>query len=168
MASSYLPSAPRRRRGRPARFEVREAPAPYHTTLGPARVLVDTNVLIDVFASDPRWFDWSSAQLARVIDTRQAVINPIVYAEVAATFEAIEALDAALNDLAMLREHLPWPAAFLASKAHRRYRARGGKREQTLADFFIGAHAAIADYTLLTRDGRRYREYFPKLRVIAP
>lgn len=157
------------RRGRPPRFAVREPTTPYVVAAAARRrVLVDTNVLIDVLANDPQWYEWSGEQLARVIDEGSPIINPIVYAEVAATFESMETLDATLNGFELAREHLPWAAAFLASKAHRLYRTRGGARTTTLPDFFIGAHAALADYTLLTRDARRYREYFPRLRLIAP
>ena len=151
---------------RPRRFEVREPRVAYRAET--SKVLVDTNVLIDILVDDPAWCDWSSARLAEVIDTAQPLINVIVYAEVAATFESLEALETALNGLSLTREHVPWEAAFLASKAHRLYRRRGGARTTTLSDFFIGAHAAIAGHTLLTRNATRYREYFPKLRLIAP
>jgi predicted nucleic acid-binding protein len=158
-----------RRPGRPSRFDVRESSARYAVEpTAPRRVLVDTNVLIDVLANDPTWYEWSARELGRVIDEAQPVMNPIVYAEVAANYDSIEALDSTLNSFNLMREHLPWQAAFLAARAQVLYRARGGKRATTLPDFFIGAHAALAGYTLLTRDAQRYREYFPKLAVIAP
>lgn len=65
------------------------------------------------------------------------------------------------------REHLPYEAAFLAGKAFRRYREAGGARTAPLPDFYIGAHAAVAGYRLLTRDARRYRTCFPRLELIA-
>jgi predicted nucleic acid-binding protein len=130
--------------------------------------LVDSNVLLDLLTEDEEWQDWSAAALERCAEAGRLIVNPIIYAEVSIGFDAIEDLDAALPASYFTREPLPWPAAFLAGKAHAAYRRRGGARRQPLPDFYIGAHAAIAGYTLLTRDARRYRTYFPKLRLIAP
>ena len=96
------------------------------------------------------------------------MINPIVYAEVSVGFDRIEDLEDALPGEYFVREPLPWDAAFLAAKAFLKYRRRVGARRSSLPDFYIGAHAAIAGYTLLTRDPRRYRRYFPRLRLVAP
>ena len=96
------------------------------------------------------------------------MINPIIYAEVSIGFTRVEELDDVLSADYFAREALPWEAAFLAGQAFVRYRRRGGARVHPLPDFYIGAHAAIAGYALLTRDARRYRSYFPKLRLIAP
>ena len=130
--------------------------------------LVDSNVILDVFTEDDAWLDWSSAALERCADAGRLLINPIVYAEVSLRFESIEELDDALPREYFVREDLPWSAAFLATQAFLKYRRRGGQRTHPLPDFYIGAHAAIGGYALLTRDPRRYRTYFPKLRVIAP
>lgn len=140
--------------------------APTHAAHTP--VLVDSKVWIDLFGSDPNWFDWSAEQVAGLVDRLLIVINPIVYAEIAAGFASLEALDAALAPFAARREALPWEAAFLASQAFQRYRERGGIRRSPLPDFYIGAHAALRGYTLLTRDAARYRQYFRKLRIVAP
>jgi hypothetical protein len=130
--------------------------------------LVDSNVLLDVLTDDADWADWSASQLAEAARTGVLVINPIIYAEVAAGFERIEDLDEALPAHYYRRFPLPFEAAFLAGQCFVSYRRRGGDRRSTLPDFYIGAHAALAGLTLLTRDARRYRRYFPKLRVIAP
>jgi len=130
--------------------------------------LVDSNVLIDVLGEDEDWVDWSASMLARAAEQGPLVINPLVYAEVSIAFDGIEELDDALPADYFVREPLPWEAAFLAGKAFVNYRRRGGTRRSALPDFYIGAHAAIAGYTLLTRDARSYRTYYPKLRVIAP
>lgn len=130
--------------------------------------LVDSNVILDVVSEDEDWVDWSSAMLGRAAETGRLVINPIVYAEVSVGFDSIEALDEALPASYYARESLPWDSAFLAARAFLSYRRRGGSRRATLPDFYIGAHAAIAGYTLLTREPRRYRAYFPKLKIIAP
>lgn len=130
--------------------------------------LVDSNVLLDIITEDDEWLDWSSSALSACAERGRLVVNPLVYAEVSLGFSAIEDLDDALPAEYFVREPLPWAAAFLAGKAFMQYRRRGGARPHPLPDFYIGAHAAIAGYTLLTRDARRYRTYYPKLRVIAP
>jgi predicted nucleic acid-binding protein len=131
-------------------------------------VLVDSNVLLDLMTEDARWFQWSSQAIETATERTRLVINAIVYAEVSVRFSRIEDLEEALPRDMFEREHLPYKAAFLAGKAFAAYRRRGGVRTSTLPDFFIGAHAAVAGYELLTRDGARYRTYFPKLALIAP
>ena len=133
-----------------------------------AGVLVDSNVLLDVMTEDPTWFNWSSAALARAAESDLLIVNPLVYAEVSIRFERIEKVDAALPRTLFRRDDLPWEAAFLAGKCFRAYRRRGGTRRSPLPDFYIGAHAAIRGYALLTRDVTRYRSHFPALRLIAP
>lgn len=131
-------------------------------------VLVDTNVLIDVAAEDPTWFDWSASRLSQAATREGLAINPIVYAELSVHYDTLEALEQALSGHPFARLALPWDAAFVAGKAYRRYRSRGGAKRSPLPDFYIGAHAAVAGLALLTRDAKRYREYFPRLRLIAP
>jgi len=125
-------------------------------------------VLLDVLTEDAEWVDWSASALARAADRGRLVINPLVYAEVAIGFDRIEDLDATLDAATFERRPLPWEAAFLAGKVFQKYRAAGGLRRSPLPDLYIGAHAAIAGLTLLTRDARRYRSYFPRLRIVAP
>ena len=96
------------------------------------------------------------------------IINPIIYAEVSVRFDTIEEVEEVLPPEYFERAQLPWEAAFLAGKAFEWHRRRGGLKRSPLPDFYIGAHAAVAGMTLLTRDARRYRAYFPKLRIIAP
>ena len=131
-------------------------------------VLVDANVLLDIMTQDERWSDWSANALAQAGDRYRLVVNPIIYAEVSIRYSRIEDLDEALPKGMFDREPLPYEAAFLAGKAFLAYRQRGGVKGSPLPDFFIGAHAAVAGYSLLTRDAARYRTYFPKLPVIAP
>ncbi|MDZ4370321.1 MAG: type II toxin-antitoxin system VapC family toxin [Phenylobacterium sp.] len=130
--------------------------------------LVDANVILDVMTEDPTWFEWSASALASAGDRSRLVINPIIYAEVSVRYSRVEALDADLPADLFSREAIPFPAGFLAGKCFAAYRSRGGSRTSTLPDFFIGAHAAISGYKLLTRDARRYRTYFPRLDLIAP
>lgn len=130
--------------------------------------LVDSSVLLDVLQEDDEWLDWSASMLAKAAERGPLVINPLIYAETSVSFDTIEALDEALPAAYFTREPLPWEAGFLAAKAFVAYRRRGGARRSPLPDLYIGAHAAIAGHTLLTRDPVRFRTYFPKLRLIAP
>lgn len=133
-----------------------------------SRVLVDSNVLLDVLTDDPQWGDWSAAQLDACAAQGGLAINPIIYAEVSVGFERIEDLDAALAPNVFARLPLPWEAGFLAGKAFLSYRRAKGARTSPLPDFYIGAHAAIEGMPLLTRDAKRYRTYYPKLALICP
>ena len=129
--------------------------------------LVDSNVLIDILKNVPPWRDWSRARLTEAANLGSVFVNQIIVAETAIRFERPDAASSlAIEELS--REGIPWDAAFQAGQAHRRYRDRGGSRERTLPDFFIGAHAQARGYRLLTRDPRRYREYFTNLDIIAP
>ena len=130
--------------------------------------LIDANVLLDYLEEGSEWEDWSASMIASVSEAGVVVINPIVYAEVSVGFQSVDDLDDALPPEYFSRAPLPWDAAFLAAKVFEQYRRRGGVRRSPLPDFYIGAHAAVTGMTLLTRDARRYRAYFPKLRIIAP
>jgi predicted nucleic acid-binding protein len=133
-----------------------------------AGTLVDSNVILDVLTEDAAWGDWSASMLAETARTGPLAINPIIYAEVSIRFDRIEDLDDALPLRYYRRLPLPWEAGFLAGQCFVAYRRRGGPRRSPMPDFYIGAHAAIAGFALLTRDARRYRQYFPTLRIIAP
>ncbi|MCX7375867.1 MAG: type II toxin-antitoxin system VapC family toxin [Alphaproteobacteria bacterium] len=131
-------------------------------------IFVDSNVLLDVLTEPSEWAKWSAATLAAAANRAPLVINAIVYAEISVHFPTIEALEAALPRNLLRREPISENAAFLAGKAFLAYRRRGGTRTAPLPDFLIGAHAATAGHTLLTRDSNRYRTYFPRLPLIAP
>ncbi|MCQ6258982.1 type II toxin-antitoxin system VapC family toxin [Pseudomonas sp. Fig-3] len=131
-------------------------------------ILVDTNVLIDVLENDPVWADWSIQQLRAQSQAHDLVINPIIYAELSQTFSTFEALDEVVTELGLLMQEVPRPALFLAGKAFVRYRKVGGGKNNVLADFFIGAHAAVNGLPLLTRDAKRYRSYFPSVALVVP
>lgn len=133
-----------------------------------AATLVDSNVLLDILTEDDEWFEWSADRLTDAASAGSIVINPIIYAEVSPRFERIEDLDEALPTDYYRRVSLPWEAAFLAGQCFVTYRRRGGERRSPMPDFYIGAHAAVSGLTLLTRDARRYRKYFPTLRIVAP
>ena len=130
--------------------------------------LVDSNVLLDILTEDPAWFDWSSDALETAADIGRLVINPVIYSEVSVRFTTIEELEEVVPRSIFEREALPFEAAFLAGKAFVTYRKRGGVKLSPLPDFFVGAHAAVAGYRLLTRDASRFRAYFNGLNLIAP
>jgi predicted nucleic acid-binding protein len=130
--------------------------------------LIDSNVLIDVFADDARWFDWSMTQLEEAALSGPLLINDVVYAETSIRYRSVERFDAALARASITVVPTPRMALFLAGKAFTRYRNGGGARTGVLPDFFIGAHAMVERMPLLTRDARRYRHYFPTVELIAP
>lgn len=132
-------------------------------------ILVDSNVLIDVVQPTGEWRDWSLEQIRKLGGNFNLVINAIIYSEVSAKFESRAGLDAVLPPGRFIREELSFDAAFLAGKVHARYRGHDvNRRQPTLPDFFIGAHALVKGHRLLTRDARRYRSYFPEVEIIAP
>ncbi|UYO94990.1 type II toxin-antitoxin system VapC family toxin [Pollutimonas sp. M17] len=131
-------------------------------------ILVDTNVLLDIVTDDPVWADWSIQQLESASLRGPLLINDVVYAEWSIGYEHIEALDNAIAHMALLFHRVPTSALFLAGKAFRQYRSQAGTKDSVLPDFFIGAHAAVLDIPLLTRDTGRYRRYFPTLSLITP
>ena len=131
-------------------------------------MLVDTNVLVDVLEDDPEWADWSIGQLRTQSRVHRLIINPVIYAELSLTFSTVEALDEVLAGMQLPVVEMPRSALFLAGKAFAQYRRRGGTKGNVLADFFIGAHAAVAGWPILTRDGSRYQSYFPTVNLVMP
>jgi predicted nucleic acid-binding protein len=131
-------------------------------------VMIDSNVLLDILTRDPLWYPWSAAAVESVADRFRLVINAVIYSEISVRYSRIEDVEAALPKSMFEREPIPYEAAFLAGKSFLIYRRGGGTKRSPLPDFFIGAHAAVAGYRLLTRDAVRYRTYFPKLSLIAP
>ena len=130
--------------------------------------LVDTNVLLDIFTDDATWRSWSERALRDALTAGGAAVNPIIYAETSLAFAAAALLDRSLDALLLARLPLPYGAAFLAGRAFLRYRRAGGVRASPLPDFYIGAHAAADDLTLVTRDAGRYRTYFPSVKLMTP
>jgi predicted nucleic acid-binding protein len=131
-------------------------------------LLVDTNVLLDVLADDPVWADWSLRQLRIQAQVHELAINPVIYAELSLAFDSVQALDAALAGMGLSLQELPRPALFLAGRAFVKYKHEGGTKSNVLADFFIGAHAAVQGWGILTRDAKRYRNYFPRVALVTP
>lgn len=131
-------------------------------------ILVDTNVLLDLVTDDPVWAAWSQQQLDLASTRDELAINDIVYAELSIGYARMEPLDEMIRSVGLVNAAMPRPALFLAGKAFQRYRSAGGRRTGVLPDFFIGAHAVIADAALITRDAARYRSYFPGMVLIAP
>ena len=130
-------------------------------------VIVDTNILIDIYTQDDAWEERSAAALASAADAEVLVINPIIYAELAVGIARIEELNEFLG-ADFRRDSLPWEAAFIAGKAFLAYRRKGGSKTSPLPDFYIGAHAAVQGMRILTRDPKRYTSYFPTVEIIEP
>ena len=131
-------------------------------------ILIDSSVLLDLVEAHPLWREWSEAALVRAANEDDLLINVIVYAEISRSFTSAAKLDAFLHATQIGIEAIPAAAAFAAARAHHVYREAGGARTATLPDFFIGAHAAVNGYRLLTRDAKRVRTYFPKIDLITP
>jgi len=131
-------------------------------------VLVDSNVILDIFLDDPNWADWSESALANYSANTTLYINPIVYTEVSVGFEKIEGLESALHKGGFQMLEIPKEALFLAGKVYLKYRAGKGTKRSPLPDFYIGAQAAVLDLDLITRDVTRYRTHFPTIRLIYP
>jgi predicted nucleic acid-binding protein len=131
-------------------------------------MLVDTNVLIDVLENDPDWSDWSIDQLRTQSQIHKLIMNPIIYSELSLSFSKVEALNEALEKMELELLELPRAALFLAGKAFLQYRRKGGMKNNVLSDFYIGAHAATSKLPLLTRDAKRYKNYFPTVKLITP
>jgi hypothetical protein len=131
-------------------------------------ILVDTNVLLDVLQDDPQWAEWSQGELESASLQDSLAINVVIYSELSMAFDRIEDLDAVLFEASLSLEPIPREALFLAGKAYLSYRRRPGAKQGVLPDFYIGAQAAIDGFAILTRDPKRYRSYFPTVRLIAP
>ena len=130
--------------------------------------LVDSSVILDIFLDDPKWGNWSEGILSGLSGRRDLFINSIIYAEVSIGFKRIEELERAVSGCGLKTISIPREALFLAGKAFYRYKSRKGKKVAPLPDFFIGAHAAVEELELVTRDVRRIKTYFPTVRIISP
>ena len=132
--------------------------------------LVDSNIIIDLFGqrSIPDQRMWSMEKLLDAAVEGRVCMSAVVWAEITQPYTDEGKLYDLLQPFTLVNEDLPFAAAFPAGQAHRRYRERGGRRERTLPDFLIGAHALVAGHRLLTRDASRYRDYFPDLDIISP
>ena len=131
-------------------------------------MLIDTNVLLDLVTNDPKFAEWSIAQLEATSLTGPLLINDVIYAELSVRYETKEKLDEFIDGIGLKLEPIPPAALFLAGKVFQQYRQAGGTKTGVLPDFFIGAHAAVLKLQLLTRDVGRYRTYYPTLKLITP
>ncbi len=131
-------------------------------------VIVDSNIILDVFLNDLKWADWSESKLEEYSYSSSLYINSIIYSEISIGFKLIEELEAAVHKAGLQLLEIPKEALFLAGKAFLKYRRRKGAKRTPLPDFFIGAQAAVLNFDLLTRDVSRYQSYFPTVKLIAP
>ena len=130
--------------------------------------MIDSNVILDIVTKDEDWYGWSSTNLETLAQENLVAINSIIYAEVSIGFQKIEEVEELFAPKFFIREMIPWEASILAGKCFLAYRKKGGVKSSPLPDFFIGAHAMVRGWPLLTRDSARYRTYFPKLDLICP
>ncbi len=131
-------------------------------------VLVDSNIVLDVFLNDPKWADWSESKLDEYDQLGILYINSIVYSEISVSFKRIEDLESAIAKAGLQMLEIPKEALFLAGKAYLKYKKRKGTKRTPLPDFFIGAQAAVQNLDLITRDVYRYQSYFPTVKLITP
>jgi predicted nucleic acid-binding protein len=131
-------------------------------------ILVDTNVLLDVLEDDSEWAVWSQEKLDSASATETLAINAIIYSELSIAFARIEELEAVIAEALLNVESIPREALFLAGKAFLKYRRGRGSKQSVLPDFYVGAHAAVMQWPILTRDAKRYRGYFPEVQLITP
>ena len=135
---------------------------------GSAGALVDTNIWIDCIDATSPWHEWAVEQLQRQSERSPLHVNLIIYTELLVPGPNVDALDALLDVYDTLRSPLPWACASLTAVAFALYRRRGGSKSKPLPDFYIGAHAAVANLSLITRDPAPYKSYFPRLVLVAP
>jgi predicted nucleic acid-binding protein len=152
-------------RWRPARVVAAASLTGYD---GSAGALVDTNVWVDCIDAASPWHEWAVDALQACSVRAPLHVNVIVYTELLVPGPDVAALDGLLDVYEARRSPLPWACAALAAKAFSLYRRRGGTRLLPLPDFFIGAHAAVANLSVLTRDRAGYATYFPRLALLAP
>ncbi|MBW1852768.1 MAG: type II toxin-antitoxin system VapC family toxin [Deltaproteobacteria bacterium] len=131
-------------------------------------VLVDSNIVLDVFLNDPKWADWSESKLDEYDQLGILYINSIVYSEISIGFERIEDLESAIAKAGLQILEIPKEALFLAGKVYLKYKKRKGTKRTPLPDFHIGAQAAVPHLDLITRDVSRYQSYFPTVKLITP
>lgn len=131
-------------------------------------ILVDSNIILDIFLNDPNWADWSETTLEKYSQQAVLCINSIIYSEVSIGFVQIEDLEAAMAKAGFQMLEIPKEALFLAGKVYLKYKKRKGIKRTPLPDFYIGAQAAVLHLDLMTRDISRYRTYFPNVTLISP
>ena len=131
-------------------------------------IFLDSCVLLDLFTNDPHWGDWSENILEQYGRTNTLYINSIVYTEVSVGFTRIEEFESTISNLGIKVLEIPREALFLTGKIFLEYRRNKGTKRSPLPDFFIGAHALVANFELITRDVGKFSTYFPELTLIHP
>jgi predicted nucleic acid-binding protein len=133
-----------------------------------AVILIDSCIVTDLADPESAWFEWSASTVERLDQNNTMVINPIIYAECSVGFARIEEVETLFETLGFAMKPVPREALFLAGKAFLQYKKHKGEKGNVLPDFFIGAHAAISGYSLISRDKGRFSTYFPSVELIIP
>ncbi|MDX2506105.1 MAG: type II toxin-antitoxin system VapC family toxin [Gammaproteobacteria bacterium] len=131
-------------------------------------ILIDTCVITDLSNEENEWYEWCSSTLENLDDSNSLIINHVIYAESSVIYPTIEEFNEYLSVLDFSTSTIPREALFLAGKAFLKYRKNKGTKCNVLPDFFIGAHAAVNKYKLMTRDKGRFSTYFPTVELIIP
>ncbi len=131
-------------------------------------IMVDSCVVTDLADPSSEWFEWCASKLESLDLENHFVINSIIYTECSIAFSTIEEIENVISRLDFEIKLIPKEALFLAGKVFLKYRKNKGSKTNVLPDFFIGAHAAVEKYSLLTRDKGRFSSYFPSLGLIMP
>jgi len=131
-------------------------------------IAVDSSVLVDVLAGDPRFADISLASLGEALGAGDVVVCDAVVAEIHTLLAGSESTMEGLSSLGIRYLPTTEQAAVRAGHMQRRFLDRGGQRERVVADFLIGAHALLQCDALVTRDADFFRDYFKGLKVIEP
>ena len=131
-------------------------------------IAIDSSVLIDLLAGDDAAAEGAESSLRECLSGGPVAVCDVVLAEVTTALRDGAEVLGVLEEMGISFHATEGKAAVRAGEMQRRYRQRGGKRQRTVPDFLVGAHALLQCGGLITRDGGFFRDYFKGLKVIVP